>query len=727
MTRLTEVSTTDHYLESLQALEGSEVKRVEAAVLQLFRDPDHPSLNLHPLKGRYPRDFYTIRASQELRVLLAMEEGTFIVLHAGHHDAVYELAERRAFVVGRQINHIGMFDLGSPDPHYQPSNEWGLSNTADDDVSSVVGHWTNAELSEVGFSERQVAALRHITDLNDALSHIPDLDDDQLDTFLRVVEQTPEEFHRPITAAPVNRLHDALATFGGWGHLSKLMSAEEAIELASRPIEAWMVFLHPEQRDLVERNFSGPARVRGSAGTGKTVVALHRALHLAARNRDIQDAKPILFTTYIKSLPPVFENLYLQLPGAKPGEVEFNNIDSVARAVCIAHGEQVTIDLNQVGAAFSKSWDAIVTDGSPISAAQLTRGYITDEINLVIKGRGISSLDHYLEVERTGRRVPLHGDVRKQVWALHQRWDDEMRSRGTRNFPDVILRARELARSAAIPRYSHIIIDESQDLTLVGLQLVRALVNGPDGDKENGLFFVGDGAQRIYPGGYTLRQAGIEVRGRTSVLKVNYRNTKDIIDAAMAVAGDQAVDDLGDQYLRGDADAETDRPGTRPSITECESFAHEVTEIAARIEHLTSDEAISTGDIGVFAPTKRLVDEVIQGLASKGFQAQNLERYEGLSNDAIKVGTYFRAKGLEFKAVFLPGLSSNNYPFQPLSGTSPAEAQETKDLTIGQLFVAMTRARDQLMLLFSGTPADVVADHLDAFEIVKPTVDVGAV
>src|SRR5690606_35662564 len=117
------------------------------------------------------------------------------------------------------------------------------------------------------------------------------------------------------------------------------------------------------------------------------------------------------------------------------------------------------------------------------------------------------------------------------------------------------------------PTYRAAIIDEAQDLTLVGLQLVRALVNGPDGtDRPDGLQIVGDGAQRIYPGGFTLRQAGIEVRGRTAVLRMNYRNTREIMGAAMAVAGNQPVDDLGERFERKDAEAIALRSGIRPVL-----------------------------------------------------------------------------------------------------------------------------------------------------------------
>src|SRR3546814_14156524 len=91
----------------------------------------------------------------------------------------------------------------------------------------------------------------------------------------------------------------------------------------------------PDQRSVVQQRYSGPARVRGSAGTGKTVVALHRAAELAQRYNDDSEL-PILFTTFIKTLPLVFEQLYDRLPNAVPNRVRFLTVAQLAFEVCRA-------------------------------------------------------------------------------------------------------------------------------------------------------------------------------------------------------------------------------------------------------------------------------------------------------------------------------------------------------------------------------------------------------
>jgi hypothetical protein len=309
-------------------------------------------------------------------------------------------------------------------------------------------------------------------------------------------------------------------------------------EILGRPIEDWMVFLHPDQRAAVGRNYDGPARVRGAAGTGKTVVGLHRAAHLAERNRQAGETKPILFTTFIKSLPPVFESLYLRLPGTRAGEVEFVHVDRLASQVCRAAGDRQATAPNLIDAAFDAALERVVLEGSPLAKAGFGPQYLRDEITAVIKGRGLASLDTYLEVARTGRRAPMTAAPDPGV-GVGRRGTARCGSARRSTSPTYYFGPATTPASSPSRSTRSAIIDEAQDLSLVGLQLVRSLVNaGADGDRPNGLLLLGDGAQRIYAGGFKLRQAGVEVRGRTTVLRTNYRNTGEILRAAMAVAGD---------------------------------------------------------------------------------------------------------------------------------------------------------------------------------------------
>ena len=496
-----------------------------------------------------------------------------------------------------------------------------------------------------------------------------------------------------------------------------------------------MIFLHPDQRSAIGRHYSGPARVRGSAGTGKTVVGLHRAVWRAKRNfvaKQEQAAqliptdeviRPVLFTTFVSTLPPVFEALYLRLPEALAGEVEFINVDRLASKVCRAAGERFAVKTTTVEAAFKAAFMRIVAPGSPLARSGFTDRYVREEITVVIKGRAIDSLDSYLRIARTGRRVPMGRNLRAQVWAFKEAWDQEMAERGVLDFPDIILRALRHACRLNGPLYSAVIVDEAQDITMAGLLFLRALVNAPhpDKDRPNGMLILGDGAQRIYPGGYTLRQAGIEVRGRTTVLSVNYRNTNEILGAAMAVAGDNEVHDLAEDFRRGDESADTSRRGPRPLLVKASGIDSQLDEIVRRIDEITTtDRNIGPGDIAVLVPMNHLVKRVSDRIRRTRFGVQQLEKYDGRPNDLIKVGTFHRGKGLEFKAVFLPNLSKGHFPKPPKGARTVEEAAEARELQISQLFVAMTRARDVLVLLYSNLPSEALVYVVDRFEQQEP-------
>jgi len=642
---------------------------------------------------------------------------TIVVLLYGTH-AVQDRAKRMRIDFDPKDRVVTVFEQ-APDSGVEQTYEVQRVQ-----VGRLFMAWTDQELADFGFSEPVVANLRRLDHEDELFDLEEGLDPGEFERVFNLlteghpdgkqVRPEAEPAAEPEVTEDDRELERQLQDERAGARFTRF-EPEFLEEILSRPIEDWMVFLHPDQKVVVQRDYSGPARVRGAAGTGKTVVGLHRAAWLAKQARDRGEQPRILFTTFIKSLPPVFESLYLRMPSARAGEVEFVHIDKLARDVCKAAGDRLVTAPREIDAAFAKAFKRQVYPGTPLHEAGFSRDYLRDEIAAVIKGRGITDLDTYLAVERTGRRAPLGKNQRSQVWDLMLEWYEEMGRRGTIDFSDAILRARDHARARQEPAYTAAIVDEAQDLTLVGLQLVRALVNGGSEDRANGLLLLGDGAQRIYPGGFTLRQAGVEVRGRTTVLKHNYRNTDEIIRTALVVGGESEVDDLGEQFQRGEADAETDRHGAPPALIEAADLDAQYEAVCDRVRRLLDDDNIGLGDIGVLVPTNRMVTAVGRKLDDAGLRWENLDKYDGRPRDTVKVGTYHRGKGLEFKAVLLPGLSQGSFPRPPQPEQSGSEAEEARELAISQLFVAMTRARDRLLLFFDDEPSEVLTPHLDRF------------
>lgn len=695
------------------------------ALLELRRQPfKNPKLQTHDVgvggngKKVFSSDVGGRRSDR--RLIWQIFNRTIVVLLYGTH-AVQDRAKRMRIAFDESEALVTIYEQAPDAPQertYQRQRQ---------EIGKLFMAWTDDEMRNAGFPDPTVLVLRRLDTDEELLSLEDELGAELFELAFNLVAfgsvegrlsdgDEVLEADEPEATEEDRDLERQLADVrtGAWFTRTE---PEFMAEILDRPIEDWMVFLHPDQRVAVGRHYDGPARIRGAAGTGKTVVGLHRAVWLAERNRATGVARPILFTTFIKSLPPVFESLYLRLPGARAGEVEFVHIDRLAAQLCRSAGERLVTAPTSIDAAFNAALATVVSAGSTLAASGFSPQYLRDEITTVIKGRGLDSLDTYLEVARTGRRAPLGSAQRTQVWELMQAWDREMAERGTVDFVDVLLRARDQARALPEPLYSAAIIDEAQDLSLVGLQLVRSLVNAPDTtDRPNGLMLLGDGAQRIYAGGFKLRQAGVEVRGRTTVLRANYRNTGEILRAAMAVGGDADVDDLAEEFRRGDAEASSLRQGPKPLLVRCPDGIDQLDEVAHRVVELTNAGGIGLGDIGVLVPTNRMVGQMLARFRSTGLAALDLREYDGQPTPQVKVGTYHRGKGLEFKVVFLPGLTEGEFPRSQRADESPDEAAEARELAISQLFVAMTRARDLLVVLCAREPSEVLTPWSAQFE-----------
>ena len=441
-----EVSFGPDFLPSLDGLGSAATSRVLRAVQRFQKDPSNPGLNFEKLKGNAgARRLWTFRASQSLRVLVAYEGSVGVVLFAGEHQAVYARADNSAFIVPKSgaVVLLGTTDSEGPASHSVPPR---VDNGPKEGPGpSILEHWTNSELLRVGFDEAEVDVLRDVRDEEALLERWTN--DDKLDLVIDCMENSPEQLLQSemLRDDGGGDFRNAIVERGALSGLSSLLNAEEFARLLEGPIEEWMLFLHPEQRAIVDRHYSGPARVRGSAGTGKTVVAIHRAAALASSHSSRTRPK-VLFTTFIKSLPPVFRNLYRRLPNAVPGGVEFVHVDSLANRVCREAGVTPALDTASINAAFDAAWADVVRPGTPLQTSRLTKSYLRDEVREVIKGRGIDSLDEYLPMERTGRRTRFTPALRRQTWELREEWDRRLSAAGVQDFPDVVRVARDLAR-----------------------------------------------------------------------------------------------------------------------------------------------------------------------------------------------------------------------------------------------------------------------------------------
>ncbi|MEW2391588.1 UvrD-helicase domain-containing protein [Streptomyces venezuelae] len=466
---------------------------------------------------------------------------------------------------------------------------------------------------------------------------------------------------------------------------------DAALEDALRaPIEQWMTFLHPDQVALVRRNWSGPARISGPAGTGKTVVGLHRAAHLARRTNG-----RILYVTYANNLPRVQGTFLRTMSPSIADKVDFSSLHAWAQEFLRARGVQVRLHKDKAETAFSLAWTHVGRTG-PLAEIDPAPLYWRQEIDYVIKGRGITTFDEYAHVPRRRRRTVLRRPHRQAVWELYEAYEALRVEKGVHDFNDVLsLALAEAARGAERPPYSAVVVDEVQDLTLVGVRLLHTLV----GDAPNALLLVGDGQQAVYPGGFRLTDAGIDIRGdRGQVLRTNYRNSGPILDAALDVVADDTFDDIDGLRTLGRRDVElTYHDGQVVRVSKPTVAEHDEALLTALRELSTAELA----DAAVLCPSVRAIGDYQRLLTRAGITVCMLEQYDGRPVDGVKLGSYRRAKGLEFKRVYLPRHDAAPGPAAP---RTPETAAEHEELRRSQLFVAMTRARDVLWLGSVVTP-----------------------
>ncbi len=675
------------------------VRVIEA--LNLFvKDPSHPNLKLKPLQNDLD-GLWSARAGRDVRVLIEKRGDAYLWLFAGLRRDVYDKAARGRFVLNQSSGFMGFVDRDIPHEERRRPKSPQIA------AQGILDHWPTPELLEIGISSDEIELLRDLTDEYQLLDL--DLSENRLDLVIAVMGSTPESFGKESATGDSEELfRKAIFEFGAAAGVSQLYSAEEIELLVSAPIEDWMVFLHPNQETIVRAEYAGPSRVRGAAGTGKTVVALHRAAELSER---YGSEGPILFVTYATSLVPVLENLYRRLPRSGRGTVDFRAVEMLATEfgadLGLRPGAAADVDV-----AFEEALATTVVAGSPLSG--LSSSYLRAEVEAVIRGRGFDTEADYLDAARRGRMVGFTEAMRRQAWKLHLEWRDALKDGEELN--DLIFKvARALERVEG--RWRCAIVDEAQDLTMVGLDLIRAVSTDRSGaNRTDALLLCGDGAQKVRSGGYTLKQAGVEVRGRTTILRHNYRTTAEIVDAALAIAGAEEIVDLDESFRRGELRPRSDRSGRRPVLVTALDAEDQIAVILMQVEAVAARQAIGRGDMAVLVPPAELA-HISAGLVAQGITVQALSDYDGTPNDALKVGTWSEAKGLEFKAVLVAGCGETSFPSLGAADEWRDERAERRILELSHLFVAMTRARDSLSLIAVGDPAAEVLAATDQLEI----------
>lgn len=675
----------DTFTRSLGKLDGQSQALVKQAAFDFQVNPANPGFQFHKLDRAKDRNFWSFRVNQDLRIIVHRTSDTLALCYADHHDAAYDWAEVRKLethpetgaaqiveVVERVeevVRHV-VRDVEQEAPLFAKYERDYLM------ALGVPGDWVDAvrTIGESGFDK--------------VVSHLPAEAAERL-LQLACGEPVP----RPsTTAAPSPFEHpDAQRRFRIVDDHDELRRALDA------PWEQWVVFLHPAQRAVVQKHFSGPARVTGSAGTGKSVVAMHRASALL--QRDSGSEARVLLTTFSKTLAARLSQSVDRLLAPQ---------SAARQRLVIDHLHRVARDLwvERSGASFAaldhrKLTGLLESSKNRVApASDISIAFLRAEWDAIVDPWGVGTWDVYRNISRAGRATPLGAKQRLVLWRVFEDLHSTLAERGWMTWNGLCHAVARLLESRGEHPFAHVVADEAQDFGPAELTLLRALV--PDGADD--LFLCGDAGQRIYKLPYSWLAAGVDIRGRSTRLQVNYRTTEQIRRFADSLLPDSLDEGAGDKEKRATVSILS---GPQPEVKRFASVATEIAGVADWIGAVLAD-GYQPRDIALFARTEAILrDRAEPALLRAGLTGHHLSDEHPPSSTDASLGTMHRAKGLEFKAVAVVGCDADALPFSYAATDLVDEAD--RDALLDQerqlLYVATTRARERLLVTYAGRPS----------------------
>jgi superfamily I DNA/RNA helicase len=705
-------------MKSLRKLPDRVALKFMDMMTRYMSDPSANGLNLETVEGAKDNSIKSLRVDQGYRAI-AFEVGRDIMfVHVNEHDKAYRWAAGRRVKLDPETNRVRIIEEVEVVPELVAATVVAAPH--------LFEGVPNARLRTLGVPEEELAAVYLVPTIDDLEAAEDRFDPLTYQILYAVAAGYEDEEIRSLTGIGGETEAEAQvpATELTFGQMIETEQSRQTIfipdseaelrRVFEEGLEGWRIFLHPEQRKIAYRDYNGPALVRGGAGTGKTVVAMHRAKHLADQIEKMPDraGQRVLLTTFTTSLAHDIEaNLRTLCPAhldARPPRIEVINLDrwvsqflkrkSFAREVAFFGEARDRLD---------QIWREVFDDHELPEG--LSEAFVRAEWSQIIQAKGLVDQKAYLKASRAGRGTPLDRKKRAALWDIFADYRARLISERLAEPDDAYREATEIL-SAEAPNlpYLAVIVDEAQDMGEQAFRLIRAIVpENLSGDK-NSLFIVGDAHQRIYGRRAAMSACGINVRGRSKRLRLNYRTTQEIRAWAVSILEGVNVDDLdeGTDSLRGYISL---MRGVAPELVGCRSEAEELDGLVTWVRSLPTDQ-IRLAEIGVLCARRVDTDRVQGALRAAGIETVILQSgADDRSIPGVRVTTMHRAKGLEFFAVAIPFLSDGSFPSQGVL-KSAVDAADRDDIIVQHrslLHVAATRAKKALRVSWSGQPTNL--------------------
>jgi hypothetical protein len=663
------------FTASFNRLSGLDQKAVKASIFDLQMDPSGNGLQLHRIDKSKDQNFWSARVNRDVRLIVHKTGESLLVAYVGHHDDAYGWAQRRRIEAHPRTGAIQIVEVR------ELVEEAAPARPKEKTAPALFAKLDDNALLSIGVPADWLADVRIASEEGffALAQHLPAEAAEALLEYATTGRLAPP--------APKPAIADPFAHPDALRRIRPIADQQELEQALAFPWEKWGVFLHPSQRALVERSFSGPARVAGSAGTGKTIVATHRAVRLARENPTAR----ILLTSFSQPLADAMAKKLLVLAPETGGIVQRITTASF-------HGIAEQMYQLEHGVRPRIASETVLRERLRTAAANLkgfSERFLISEWTNVIDAWGLASLEAYSTVQRMGRKSRLGPNQRASLWPVFQSVREALAAERYTTWANVFTGLADALAQRPLKPFDHVIIDEAQDLAPAELKFFAALAPA----KADGLFLSGDVGQRIFQHPYSWASLGVDVRGRSHTLKVCYRTSQQIRRAA---------DRLLPAVLRDTDGLEDERRGI---VSVFEGPAPEVkslasAEIEAEIVRQTIknwlEEGIAPREIGLFVRTTQLVARARTAIA-------------GLAGaDEMVTVPMSSAKGLEFRAVIVMACDQGVLPLDErvADAADEAELDDIYETERRLLYVACTRAREHLLLTGVTPTSEYLADFL---------------
>lgn len=679
----------DTFTDSLARLTGEEQKAAKTTAFDLQLNPANPGMSFHKLDKARDKNFWSVRVSSDIRIIVHRSDSSLLLCYVDHHDKAYSWAERRKLETHPKTGAAQLVEIRETVqeilvPVYvqqKSAATFLFSGVSDDELLSygVPPEWL-ADVKQA--TEVSLFALAdHLpAEASEALLELATGGKPRMPDFL-VEQRSP--FDHP----------DAQRRFRVMANVEELQRALEC------PWEKWAVFLHPEQRQWVERDYSGPARVSGSAGTGKTVVALHRAAVLVRAHPEAR----VLLTTFSNTLANALHAKLKWLLSNEPRLAERIDVYSIEAIGLRLHRSRI----GPVSVASLEQIRALINVASQVVGGhKFSLHFLLTEWEQVVDAWQLKEWEAYRDVARLGRKTRLPEAQRKVLWRIFERVQIELKALNLVTMSEVFTTLAAKVTTSDRVIFDHAIVDEAQDIGVAHLRFLAAIGGG----RPNALFFAGDLGQRIFQQPFSWKSLGVDVRGRSRTLRINYRTSHQIRLQADRLLGPTVTDIDG--IIEDRSDTVSVFNGPQPTVHVLETVHDEIESVGNWMRARTQ-AGFLPHEFGVFVRSAAQVGRASQAVEAAGLPFKVLDEQVDTESGYVSIGTMHLAKGLEFRAVVAMCCDDDVIPLQERIETvgDDADLKEVYDTERQLLYVACTRARDELMVT-SVSPASEFLDDL---------------